>query len=300
MNLEGLTEKRNRMGTIYYENNVGEIVRKHCSKCGDIKKLEDFSKHKSGLGGRNSECKECNSKRLKKWYKENPDYLSNYYKDNRESQLEKNREWREANKEYRTEYRRNWYEENTEYVREYCEQNRDKRNEYGREWYERNRETKAEYRRKWQCENPEKLKIYSNRRRARKAALANDLTPEQYAITLDYFGNACALTGCNINIEMEHALPLVIGHGGTTFGNCYPMANGLNQSKGNKNIFEWFEANRQRFNLEQERFDRLIEWLGKANGMTVDEYREYVYWCHANPREVDEIDTQNGENRHAI
>jgi hypothetical protein len=48
-------------------------------------------------------------------------------------------------------------------------------------------------------------------------------------------------------------------------------------------FIEWVEANRQRFNLEQERFDRLIEWLGKANEMTVEEYRDYVYECHANP-----------------
>lgn len=131
--------------------------------------------------------------------------------------------------------------------------------------------------------------LIMQRRYARKRALPDDLTLEQYEETLSHFSYGCALTGQHNDIEQEHAIPLSIGHGGTTFGNCYPMASGLNQSKNNANIFEWFETNSQRFNLEQSRFDRLIEWLGKANGMTVEEYRDYVYWCHANPRSIDEL-----------
>lgn len=155
-------------------------------------------------------------------------------------------------------------------------------------WYENNQEGNAGRTRKWRNSNPEKASLIDQRRRARKKGLLDTLTDSQYAVTLDYFGNACALTGQKHSLEKEHAIPLSIGHGGTTFENCYPMANGLNQSKWQHNIFEWFEANRQRFNLSQERFDRLIEWLGKANGMTVEEYRDYVYWCHANPRNIDE------------
>jgi hypothetical protein len=73
------------------------------------------------------------------------------------------------------------------------------------------------------------------------------------------------------------------------------MTEKLNRSKFTNNIFEWFETNRQRFELSQEKFDRLIEWLASANAMTVEEYRDYVYWCHANPRTVDEINENNAE-----
>jgi hypothetical protein len=103
-----------------------------------------------------------------------------------------------------------------------------------------------------------------------------------------YFGNACALTGRKYNIEKEHAIPQSIG-GGFTFENIYPLTKSLNVSKYNHNIFEWFEANRQRFELSQERFDKLIDWLASANAMTTEEYRDYVYWCHANPRSIDEL-----------
>jgi hypothetical protein len=48
-----LTEKRNRKGTVYHEEN-GEIVAKSCAKCNEIKTLNDYTKHKAGLGGRES------------------------------------------------------------------------------------------------------------------------------------------------------------------------------------------------------------------------------------------------------
>ncbi|MFL6559227.1 MAG: hypothetical protein ACJ8MO_24300, partial [Bacillus sp. (in: firmicutes)] len=134
--------------------------------------------------------------------------------------------------------------------------------------------------------------IREHRRKARKKGLPDTLTVTEYSNTLVFFGNACALTGETENIEKEHAIPISIGHGGTTFENCYPMKSGLNQSKFNHNIFEWFEANRQRFELSQERFDNGIAWLASANAMSVEEYRSYVNWCHANPRTIDELEAQ--------
>jgi hypothetical protein len=222
-------------------------------------------------------CTKCNEAKLLEDYAKHKSCLgkrksvckecgAEYREENRERKAETTHRWYEANKERDSENKRKWREEN----KEYC----------------------AETLRKWRQENPDRSVLLQHRRRARKSMLPDTLTNEEYAKTLEYFGNACALTGEMENLEKEHAIPLSIGHGGTTFGNCYPMANGLNQSKFNHNIFEWFEANRQRFNLEQERFDRLIEWLGKANGMTVEEYRDYVYECHANPNEID-VDVAN-------
>jgi hypothetical protein len=243
MNLEGLTEKRRGKSTLWYENKYGEIVAKRCTKCGVVKSLDDYSKHKDKLGGRHSACKICQGK---------------HYRRNRERKLESNRNWRINNKDKVIQYR------------------------------EKNKERRAELCRKWSEANRSKKALIQQRRRARKNALPNTLTPEQYEYTLGYFGNACALTGCTESVEIEHAIPIYVGYGGTTYENCYPMLSKLNQSKFNHNIFEWFGANRQRFELEQWRFDRLIEWLGKANGMTVEEYRDYVYECHANPNAIDE------------
>jgi hypothetical protein len=127
------------------------------------------------------------------------------------------------------------------------------------------------------------------RRRARHKGLIHDLSVKQQESVFEFF-KGCALTGETIDCHWDHVIPLSIGHGGTTFGNMIPLKANLNTSKRDSNIFEWFNVNRQRFELSQERFDKLIAWLASANAMTVEEYRDYVYWCHANPRSVDELE----------
>jgi hypothetical protein len=270
------------------------IVGKVCNKCNEWKALDDYFKDKTGLGGRKSGCKSCNKE---------------YQLRNKERRSEVARKWREANKEQISERERKYREQNKDVIsernRKYYEQNKEqhaKKNHKNyiankenvlkrtRKYYEDNKERHTELVRKWRQENKERDKLIAHRRLARKKALPDTLTTEDYAKTLYYFGNSCALTGRTENLEKEHAIPLSIGHGGTTFENCYPMSSGLNQSKANYNIFEWFEANRQRFELSQERFDNLIGWLASANAMTVEEYRDYVYWCHENPRIIDELE----------
>jgi hypothetical protein len=232
-----------------------------------------------------------------------------YYEENKEIHAEKMRNWRNSNKERHAEMSRAWYERNREHALEvsrvWREQNRERMNLYSLKWKEDNRkhvlETARIYRetnkdvvrertRRWSRNNPERVLMNVHLRLARKKALPYTLTAEEYSKTLEHFGNSCALTGRNGGLEREHAIPLSIGHGGTTFENCYPLARELNRSKSNANIFEWFEANRQRFELSQERFDNLIAYLASANAMTVEEYRDHVYWCHANPRSINELE----------
>jgi hypothetical protein len=179
-----------------------------------------------------------------------------------------------------------YHEENKEHrnilIRKWREENREKEAERLRLHYEKNKDHMAETNRVWRRNNPEKINLIMQRRRARRLALVGDFNMEQKHLTFEYFGG-CALTGVTGDIHWDHVIPIAVGHGGTTYGNMIPLRGDLNKSKGDKNIFEWFEANRQRFNLDQERFDRLIEWLGKANDMTTEEYRQCVYWCHDNP-----------------
>ncbi|MEX5522930.1 hypothetical protein [Bacillus cereus] len=225
------------------------VVGKECTNCGEWKPLSNgFYGDVAGLGGRYSQCKGCKTKRSSTWVKENKEKHATY-----------NLKWNEGNKE--------------------------KIQVLGRKWYEENREKKVELVREWQQNNSDKVKLICQRRRARKKALPDTWTLEQKEKMLEYFERKCALTGED-DITEEHAIPISIGHGGTIHGNMWPLCHRLNSSKHNKNIFEWFEANRQRFELSQERFDRLIAWLAAANDMTVDEYRDYVYWCHAHPNDV--------------
>jgi hypothetical protein len=264
VNIEGLTGKLSNKNIKYYEDCDGDIVAKTCSICNKVKELSDFAKNSSGLGLRRSTCKSCRAVADRKYHEQNRDKRNHY-----------NRNYREANREHMVELSRNWRKQNSEQM-----------SKLNRHWREQNTERMAELNRNWRIKNHDRALVLYQRRRARKKLLPDNFTSEQMATTLGFF-RGCALTD-SAEIQWDHVIPLTTGRGGTIFGNMIPLRADLNLSKNASNIFEWFSANQQRFNLEQERFDRLIEWLGKANGMTVEEYRDYVYECHANPNVIDD------------
>jgi hypothetical protein len=263
---------------------------KKCSKCGESKDVNLFSKDAKGLLGRRSSCKECVNIHAAKYRREKgiPEVPRNEL-DTKEGIVGKYctkcNEWKPLSLYHK---QRNGLGGTTSACVE-CRKNiyydADVRREYNTIWYENNRERKLRKSSEWELRNGEKRRLYDLRRRARKKALPNMFTTEQMTHVLNIFNGGCSLTD-DVDIHWDHVIPLATGCGGTIYGNMIPLRSDLNESKGDRNIFEWFEANRQRFNLEQERFDRLISWLGKANGMTVEEYRDYVYECHANPNEI--------------
>lgn len=162
-----------------------------------------------------------------------------------------------------------------EYHRERLRNHRIDNPGYYREWERKNRE-----------DNPEICRMKSQRRRALIAKLPSDESIEQRIKVWKDFGNSCALTGEQTDITADHAIPLNAGHGGTNYGNMYPLNGRLNYSKNDRHLYEWFDANKNRFNLEQSCFNALIEYLADANEMTAQEYRKYVDWCFDNPRVI--------------
>jgi len=141
----------------------------------------------------------------------------------------------------------------------------------------------------WGRNNTDKRRLSKLRRRARVASLPDDWTQEDRVEMLERFNGECSLTGTSSDLNYDHAIPIAVGHGGTTRGNMIPMHGRLNESKASTHIFEWFEANRERFGLEQRKFDELIEYLAQVNEMTTQEYRAYVDWCFDNPRDISEL-----------
>jgi len=254
---QGCIEKENRAKTVYYENPNGEVVAKVCTKCEELKSMVNYAMKKIGLGGKQQACKLC---------------TKTYYAENRERIIQTERKWREKNPEKKKKMNREYYEENRDVclyaMRKYRKENRGREVERTRKWREENRGRYLE-----------SCCIRAHRRRARKSNLPDDFTLEQQSEVLTYFNNACALTGEKLNRSWDHALPIASGHGGTTYGNMYPLRGDLNSSKCDSNLFEWFESNRQRFNLSQAKFDTLVKYLADVNEMTVEEYTAYYNSC---------------------
>ena len=84
-----------------------------------------------------------------------------YYKDNQETILEKQRQYHEQNSETINEKKRQYYEQNPEYWRQYHEQNREKQRQY----YEQNREKLNEKQRQYREQNPEYWRQYHEQNR---------------------------------------------------------------------------------------------------------------------------------------
>jgi len=175
--------------------------------------------------------------------------------------------------------KRDWRQENTDKTVVYLSENKERIKDRRRDYRERKREELAEQEKRWKTENKDRVVLAEQRRRARKQSLPNDLTYEQQTEILAHFNNACVLTGETNDLHLDHVIPLATGHGGTTYGNIIPLRGDLNCSKNDSNLFEWFESNRQRFKLSQERFDALVKYLADVNEMTVEEYKAYYNGC---------------------
>jgi hypothetical protein len=266
-----LNNNRKSRKKINLEERSG-VLGKECTNCGDWVPLGGYFKHEGRLGGVRSQCKSCMKGRS------NSEYSKRYRKENKGYFKEKLRDWRNANKEKVREASRNRYLKNKPKILEQV-----------RAYQKENREYLTLKIREWQSKNEELLRLYVNNRRARVLLLPHTLTANQISEIIEYF-DGCSLTDETSDFHLDHVIPLATGHGGTTVANIIPLRSDLNLSKHTSNIFEWFEANRQRFELSQERFDNLIDYLASANAMTVEEYRDYVYWCHANPRSIDELE----------
>lgn len=260
---------------VYVKN--GEFIASECPKCHKVRSASFFNRDKNKAYGISPKCKIC---------------VKQYEKENRDSIARRNSDRYQDKKEEIKAARKLYYIENRDAVlkqnKRWNAKNRERMREWGAIYRSENRERERAWRKKYKLENPTKHKLYAHRRFARKRALPYDETHEQRAIVWAAFGSACALTGESGDLHTDHTIPLAVGHGGTTYGNMIPLSDELNASKNDRHLFEWFDANRERFNLEQSRFDALIAYLAGANEMTTAEYRAYVDWCFDNPRVIDD------------
>lgn len=132
---------------------------------------------------------------------------------------------------------------------------------------------------KWQKNNPLAVKVLSHRHRTKRLSLPSDFTTDDAESTFLYFGNMCALTGEECRIDWDHVIPVSTGCGGTTKSNMLPISSILNQSKNGRNIFEWFDDVKDKYDLNVDMFRKAMQYISELNEMTVDEYRDYVDEC---------------------
>ena len=124
---EGLEKRVNNKGTISYWKD-DKMVSKYCTKCGELKSIEEFNYQIKKESTYKSMCKECerqykkdNGERYKEGYKK-------WYRNNKERKKETNKKYFQKHAEYYKEYyrinKREYYIKNAEQIIEYKKQRR--------------------------------------------------------------------------------------------------------------------------------------------------------------------------------
>ena len=158
MNFEELEKKVNKNGNISYWKD-GEIVYKQCSKCKEIKKIEEFGNCSSNKDKHKSSCLICNRGKQKEYYQREKDIINEkarqYYYATIEYQKERREKYYETHKEEKREYCKKYWTENKDKIKEYRIKNKDKRREY----LAKNKERIREKSREWRENNKESVNI---------------------------------------------------------------------------------------------------------------------------------------------
>lgn len=154
-------------------------------------------------------------------------------------------------------------------------------NQYTNRWRNDNKERASEIAMK----NKVARRGQKIRRRTLKSYLPNELTAKDLKNLLN---------GIPEGYHVDHFLPLSIGHGGTYLGNLIVVPSNWNVTKSAKNPFEWCDEylNSQDKGLYMTK----VADLARLNNMTLDEYKEFTFWCFDNPRTIDELQKELEDN----
>ena len=175
---------------------------KKCGRCEIEKDLFYFHKNKYGKDGLNSICKNCRKK---------------YRSINKESILNRQKQWRENHKDYNKQY----YQDNIEYFQLHNKQ------------YKKDN---PEYFKQWKKDNTNKNRQYINYRRAMKKNQIGFISNNIVEILLDKQNKLCNY--CQVILEkyhLDHIYPLSKG-GLHDDDNLQLLCPSCNMKKGSKII----------------------------------------------------------------
>lgn len=209
---------------------------KRCTKCGEIKPLEEFSKNKNMKDGRQGNCKSC--------YKA-------YCAANREAIRIRSQAYRKANAEAVRKWRKAWWDAHAEEMREYLKvygvtyrpAHAEKMREYQAQYRLENGDKIRESIKKWDLKNPDAKRAMSSRRRARKKGNGGNFSAaELRAMRIEYAGVCFYCRGQHEPDELtiDHVIP--IDQGGRHEAANIVLACGIcNSSKGNRRPEQWVD-----------------------------------------------------------
>lgn len=213
---------------------------KTCSKCGETKPLEMFSKNRNTKDGLQTQCKACNAA----YQAANRERISQRLKERRKTHGDQMRAQSRASwakhREKRLEWHRKHYQENKAAYAEYHKKRypliAERKRAVSKKWREDNPERYRQQMRDWLVANLDKHNEHSRQRRARlRDATIAEVTNRDIRRLMS---SPCLYCGSHENITVDHVVPLARG-GSHAIGNLVPACKTCNSRKKDSFIVEW-------------------------------------------------------------
>ena len=204
---------------------------KTCSKCGQTKSIDFYSKKKSGKFGVVAVCKTCCNEKSRLWRAANP-----------EKKKQSNKNWQSRNPDKKRESQRKWEAKNfeKEKLRKRADYlaNKAERNAASTEWDRANPEKRRARKQKWRAANPDKVRqqYLRDSERAKQNGICYILPKEFHRLLQSIVCFYCQKTMSKVTID--HVIPRARG-GRHSIGNLVASCGSCNFSKGSKTIMEW-------------------------------------------------------------
>lgn len=223
-------------------SSVGKTEGKTCASCNQWRAFGDYNVDKSRTDGFNPYCKLCRKAKRAAGSAAYNEKRRALYAENSVPLLERNKSWRDDNKDSlnarRREARSREAEKYKKKSKDYYSMNRERIASYTREKRKRNPYPHREWSLRWSRRNPDMRKIQSQRRRAALVAAGGDYTQVEWKELVEKYGHACLCCGRKepeIKLTVDHVVPLSLG-GNNTIGNIQPLCQQCNSGKKDKVI----------------------------------------------------------------
>lgn len=250
---------------------------KKCSKCGEVKSIEEFWRDGRSKDGYYSSCIKCkreynNSRKEehsiwnKEYYLKNKEYISEkqkeHYKENKEEISKRHNEYYNTHKQEVSIRAADYYKNNKEIIdarnKKYSETHINERREYSKYYAKENSEKIKDYQKIWYEENKEdylkKCSLYAktpngkassdrrnHKRRSKNSNVQNTLNARQWLKILEMQNYACDDCKKKFSEKLkptkDHIIPLHFKWFGLTFGNTRALCRSCNDKKYNHTYF---------------------------------------------------------------
>jgi hypothetical protein len=220
---------------------------KTCSRCDTTKDIEEFNRMPRGKFGRSNICKKCDSAKVNKWRKNNPDkrqaILERFARLHPQASAESSKKYIENHHEQYIANRRTYYKNNAESLRadqrERYRSDPTRSNSATMRWRQSHIEQSKEMRRDWRRRNPEKQRLYKQNRRASLLNTDRTLTVEQWENIKSKYNHLCCYCGEPKPLTIDHWIPLS-RKGTHTANNVVPACKSCNSKKRTRTGEEYF------------------------------------------------------------